>query len=179
MPGSARRSSYDAWARGMCRSLAASRALAWSREAMAVISEYSPCCMAGITLVVAILATPRMPQRILCTGLFYLTVAPRRSHECERGTQECVRHDAGGVLFHELFQGCAGCADGAGERNFCEIVGIDARDDGLIGVRHRLLGLHYFDVVGNSGGEAIAGLGQGLIREIEVAPGHGDQVGGG
>src|SRR6266567_7063951 len=42
---------------------AASSALARSREAMPTISQSSPCCIAGITFVVAILATPSTPQR--------------------------------------------------------------------------------------------------------------------
>ena len=49
----------------MPSSRAAFSALARSREAMAAISVRVPRCMAGMTLTVAILATPRTPQRIL------------------------------------------------------------------------------------------------------------------
>src|SRR5260370_2507431 len=49
----------------MPRSAAARRALSGSREAMATTCDHSLRCMAGITLTVAILATPRTPQRTL------------------------------------------------------------------------------------------------------------------
>src|SRR5688572_14385858 len=50
----------------MPRLAAASSALARSREAIAVTVDASPRCMAGITLTVAIFATPSTPQRTFC-----------------------------------------------------------------------------------------------------------------
>src|SRR6266849_5778238 len=65
MWGSASSSSYEPKVRGMPSCFASACAFARSREAIAVTSQYLPCCIAGITLVAAILAVLRMPQRIL------------------------------------------------------------------------------------------------------------------
>ena len=47
---------------------AASLARCGSRDAIATISQASPFCIAGITFLTAIPATPRTPQRILPVG---------------------------------------------------------------------------------------------------------------
>src|SRR3712207_2690564 len=46
--------------------VAVSRAFMRSRDAMAVTFDSFPRCIAGITLTVAILATPKTPQRTVC-----------------------------------------------------------------------------------------------------------------
>src|SRR5258708_4092267 len=60
--GSLSNSSYDPYAFGIPRLLAACCAFSKVRDAMAVTSDHSLCCMAGITFTVAILATPRTPH---------------------------------------------------------------------------------------------------------------------
>src|SRR5258706_10606494 len=128
----------------MFRLSAASRALGRSREAIAAISAYSQRCMAGITLVVAIFATPKTPQRILGTGLFY------------------VKKTGGPGA-------CPARSDGPRERYLRDVVRIDARDQTLVRAGDRLLRLHNLNVIGYAGREAILRLGQRLIGEIEIA----------
>src|SRR5580704_7063550 len=65
MPGSASRSSYDPYALAIPSALAVCFAFANWRDAMATISVYLPCCMAGITFFTPIAAVLRTPQRIL------------------------------------------------------------------------------------------------------------------
>src|SRR5215213_10078116 len=65
MSGSASSSSYDPYALGMPSCAAVACALARSREAIAVISQSVPRCIAGSTFATPILAVLRTPQRIL------------------------------------------------------------------------------------------------------------------
>src|SRR5450759_5268709 len=88
--GSASSSSYEPYARGMPNCVAAARAFSRVREAMAVISQYVPCCMAGITLVVAILAVLRMPQRTLFM-LYFLFERTTNEHYCTTCTSSAKR----------------------------------------------------------------------------------------
>src|ERR1700744_2253700 len=69
--GSASNSSYDPYARAIPNSRAAVSAFRASRDAIAAISHSSDCCIAGTTLVLAILAAPRTPHRILRMRLGY------------------------------------------------------------------------------------------------------------
>src|SRR5688572_7892413 len=64
-PGSARSASYEPWAFGMPRAVAAARAVSTEREARATTSHSVERCIAGITLVRAMRAAPRTPQRTL------------------------------------------------------------------------------------------------------------------
>src|ERR1017187_797209 len=61
--GSARSSSYEPYALGIARAVAASCAFERLRDAMATILVYSPCCIAGRTFLRPILAVLRTPQR--------------------------------------------------------------------------------------------------------------------
>src|SRR6185503_18929720 len=79
MSGSSSIASYEPYALGIPRAAAACRALPRSREAMAVTVDHCPCCIEGMTLRVAMLATPRMPQRILSMRVYCY----RRAAECE------------------------------------------------------------------------------------------------
>ncbi len=49
---------------------------------------------------------------------------------------------------------------------------VHAGDQRLLRIRHRVLRLHYFDVVCDASGEAVARLRQRLIRDIQVVPRH-------
>ena len=48
-----------------------------------------------------------------------------------------------------------------------KIVSVQAGNIAFVGRRHRLLRLDYFQVVGNAGGKSVAGLRQGLFRQID------------
>ena len=41
-----------------------------------------------------------------------------------------------------------------------------------MGSRHRFLGLHHFQVVGNAGGESVASLGESLLRQFDRTARH-------
>ena len=61
---------------------------------------------------------------------------------------------------------------------FDEVVGIQGGNQVVVGDGNRSLGLHNLNGVGDSGREAVSGLRQGLVREVEIAPGDSYLVGG-
>ena len=72
-----------------------------------------------------------------------------------------------------------GNPDGLSQRNLGQIVGVHTGDVRLFGGGDRLLGLDDLEIVRNPGEEAVLGLLQRLACKIDVALGHGDQIGGG
>src|SRR2546429_5297225 len=65
MLGSASSSSYEPYTLGIPKCSAAALPFSRLRDAMALNSMYLPCCMAGITLLMPILAVLSTPQRTL------------------------------------------------------------------------------------------------------------------
>ena len=57
-------------------------------------------------------------------------------------------------------------------------MGIQCGNQVVVGDGNRPLGLHNLNGVGDSRREAVLGLYEGLVREIEIAPGDGYLVGG-
>src|SRR5208282_973296 len=60
-----------------------------------------------------------------------------------------------------------------------EIMRVETLDVTLMCAGDGLLRLNQFEVVGHAGGEAIFGLGEGLLRQIDGAAGNFDLLGGG
>jgi hypothetical protein len=60
-------------------------------------------------------------------------------------------------------------AQAAGEERLRDVVAVERRDVLFARFRHRLLGLHDFDVAGDAGGEAVAGLRELLRRQLTRA----------
>ena len=71
-----------------------------------------------------------------------------------------------------------GGPQGAREFDLRQVVGIQGGNQVVVGHGNRSLGLHNLNGVGDSGREAVLGLRQGLIREVEIAPGDCYLVGG-
>ena len=67
-----------------------------------------------------------------------------------------------------------GDADCSSQRNFGQVVAVQAGDIRVIGGRQRVLGLHHFDVVCNSRAEPVARLLQSLVRQRYRAFFHRD-----
>src|SRR5690348_13778735 len=89
--GSASNSSYDPYAFAIPKSAAAFSALARSREAIPTISVDVPRCMAGITLTVAIFATPTTPHRIFFVMKSVLYLVETRKAPAGRGQRNfCI-----------------------------------------------------------------------------------------
>src|SRR5579859_8031842 len=108
--GSASSSSYEPYALGMPRPLAASSALRRSREAIAITSTQSLLCIPGIAFLVAIPAVLRIPQRTLLSipGILEPRVTENTGHRAaekekisaERPMREVlqiVHFDRGGI----------------------------------------------------------------------------------
>ena len=76
------------------------------------------------------------------------------------------------ILFpsHKFLQIRFRPADGARQRNFGQVMHVDARNQTLIRVGHRFLRLHHFDVVGYARREAVASLLERLVRRDSHCP---------
>src|SRR5215469_4903679 len=77
------------------------------------------------------------------------------------------------VAFDALFR----IADGAGQFNLRQVVGVKTGNIAFVGAGDRFLGLDHFEVVGHAGGKAVLGLSQGLLGQIDVAACDGHLIG--
>src|ERR1700690_3267847 len=92
----------------------------------------------------------------------------------------CRRH-RGGICFLELRLLCrhlvsseilaktASCdTEGTSERQFCEIVAVEAGDVLVVGAGQGLLGLHHLDAVGDACRKAFLGTSDGVVGEAHI-----------
>src|SRR5579864_3911542 len=77
------------------------------------------------------------------------------------------------------FYGLLRNTNGTGELNLGDVEGVKTRDIGLISGRNRFLRLHDFDIVGDSGCEAVLRFAEGLAGEFSIALGHAHEIRGG
>ena len=92
----------------------------------------------------------------------------RRSHWCEVCFLELrllCRH----LASSEIIAKTSSCnTEGASERQFCEIVAIEAGDVLVVGAGQRLLGLHHLDAVGDACRKAFLGTSDGVVGQAYI-----------
>src|ERR1700733_1952825 len=101
---------------------------------------------------------------LVAVGQFWF----RRSHWCEICFLELrllCRH----LASSEIIAKTASCnTEGASERQFCEIVAIQAGDVLVVGAGQRLLGLHHLDAVGHACSKAFPGTSDVVVSQFHI-----------